>query len=134
MAEAEADNLVTEEEKNAVAEVIKRHFQAIENNDTIDIVETVAENLSSYIGKQNSTEQDVIKYLKHTNEGKNVKKFKTSEYDISKVVTAGIPIYNVRFALNEQINPDDSLHRRVRDFKGTAIVNSKKKITALLLQ
>ena len=134
LAEAEADNLVTEEEKNAVAEVIKRHFQAIENNDTIDIVETVAENLSSYIGKQNSTEQDVIKYLKHTNEGKNVKKFKTSEYDISKVVTAGIPIYNVRFALNEQINPDDSLHRRVRDFKGTAIVNSKKKITALLLQ
>ena len=133
LADAEADNLVTEEERTAVTEVIRHHFQAIENNDTVDVVETVAENLSSYIGKLNSTEDDVVKYLKHTNEGKDVKVFKTSDYDISKVVTAGIPIYNVRFALTELINPDDSLHRKVRGFKGTAIVNAKKKITALLL-
>ena len=134
LADAQENSIVTEEEMGEVTTVIQKHFQAIQDNDSIEILETIAENLSSYIGKQNSTEDDVIKYMKHTNEGRNVKIFKTSDYDVSKVVTAGIPIYNVRFALNEKINPNDSLHSRVRDFKGTAIVNAKKKITALVLQ
>lgn len=133
MIDGTEEHSVTSDEKRSIVQLIEHHFGCmVEENE--DIVNTVAENLSCYIGKQNCTADDVVAYMSHVNADYKEKVMETSNFDIRKVMAADISMFNVQFRLVETIEPEDTLLRQERQFKGTAIVNNHMKITSLILE
>lgn len=133
MIDGTEERSVTSDERRSIVQLIERHFGYMVAEDD-DIVSTVAENLSCYIGKQNCTADDVVAYMNHVNADYKEKLMETSNFDIRKVMAADISMFNVQFRLVETIEPEDTLKRQERQFKGTAIVNNHMKITSLILE
>lgn len=133
MIDGTEERSVTPEERRAAISTIERHFSYMTENDE-DIANTVADNISCYIGKDNCTMEDVIDYMVHVCDTYDTKVMETSGFDVRKIMAAGSPVYNVQFNLKETINPDDTVNCQVRTFSGTAILNRYAKITSLILE
>ena len=131
---------LTDAEEEGTKEVILKHFKAIENNDTVLARTTVANNMSSYLGKKPAAPKDVSIYIRHIYEtpGREIT-FEASDFIIKKMTAfeGGDPIYNVTFTLHEEMNkPNNSSADKEtsKTFKGTAIINDELLITSLLLE
>lgn len=131
---------LTDAEEEGTKEVILKHFKALENNDTVLARQTVAKNISSYLGKKPASPKDVSMYIRHMYEAPDRQiRFEASDFVIKKMTAfeGGDPIYNVTFVLNEEMNkPNGSAidKETSKKFKGTAIVNDDMLITSLLLE
>lgn len=124
---------MTDDEKEKVTAVVKRHFETLQDN-SADILETVAHDLASYLGKPNSTHEDVMNYMRHMHSKPGVKILEPIDFSVQKIATNDLPFYNVSFELVEILNPQDSLKKETKQFNGTAIMNNFMKITSLVLE
>ncbi len=131
---------LTDAEEEGTKEVILKHFNALEKNDTVLARTTVARNMSSYLGKKPAAPKDVSTYIRHMYEtpGRKIS-FEASDFIIKKMTAfeGGDPIYNVTFTLHEEMNiPNSSATDKEtsKTFKGTAIINDEMLITSLLLE
>ena len=123
----------SEEETKQASAVVQKHFTAMqEGSETI--VTTMADNISSYIGKPNPTVSDVLAYMAHFLKGNDTKVFSLSDFNVKKMMQGGDPSYSVQFSLKETINPEDSTEMEVKNLKGTAILNAAMLMTSLVLE
>lgn len=134
MIDGTEERSVTSDERRLIADVIKSHFACMTEGDEDGITNTMAENISCYIGKKNCTQEYVLEYMGNVNSDYKTKVMEAANFNIRKIGVAGIPVFNVQFHLTETINPEDTLNCEERQFNGTAIVNSHMKITSLILE
>lgn len=146
------DNVdLTIEEKASVRETLNTHFDALADNDKGSISATLAEEISSYIGKSNPELEDIYAYMTNMHVAGRTIIFNVKNMDIKKINAAGRNIYNVQFALEEEIftgkhhsgldteagdpsEADKPTASDVKQFKGTAVLNEAMKITSLVLR
>ncbi len=130
---------ITAKEEESVQNVINKHFEAIEHNDSVKLAITISNQLSSYLGKAYCKKSDVNFYLRHVFEtpGREIS-FETSDFIIKKMpYDEDKPLYNVSFSLYEEMNKPSSTDNNKeteRRYKATAIVNSDFLITSLVLK
>lgn len=138
---------LTAEESADVKRVISNHFDALANNDKVAISMTLAHKISSYIGKNDATEEDIYAYMTKTHASGRSIIFEVKNATVSKVAAGSKTVYNVQFSLEESIysapyNPaelaDEELENQspatVKNFTGTAVLNETMKITSLVLK
>lgn len=127
-------------EEDKVVEVIKAHFNAMENNDTLSVNKTIANNISSYMGKTGCKHKDVCEYIKHMYEvpGRKVQ-FETKDFSIKKMTAPDNEdkvIFNVEFLLHENMNKTSANaidNKMEKDFDATAVLNNEFLITSIML-
>lgn len=138
---------LTAEETIDVKNALKNHFDALADNDKVAISMTLAHKISSYIGKNDATEQDIFDYMDHIHQSSRNLVFVVKNAHVSKVEAAGKTMYNVHFALEEATYSNSSSTTvdedgeeaaptpiNVKNFTGTAVLNETLKITSLVLQ
>ena len=155
---AEARNLLSDldseelsvEEKASVKEALTAHFDALGDNDKEAIASTLADEISSYIGKSNPELEDIYAYMTNMHSSGRIIVFIVKNLNITKVDAAGRTIYNAQFSLDEEAykrghhsgldteagEPTENTEEpaEVKHFSGTAVLNSSMKITSLVLR
>ena len=123
----------SEEETKQAAALIKKHFAAMqEGSETI--VTTMADIISSYIGKPNPSISDVLAYMNHFHKGNDTKELSVTDFNVKKMMSGNETMYSVQFLLKETINPEDSASAEVKNLKGTAILDAAMLMTSLVLE
>lgn len=123
---------VTDTESVNAAEVINEHFIALATEDTEKLKSTVADLVSTYIGKTAATPADVVEYMQSIHSDKNRKvSFSIQNTVVSKEVTNHKPEYTVIFLLDEFIKQNG--HTDDISFMCNAKINHEGKITSLIL-
>lgn len=123
----------SDEEVTAAKATVERHFKAMQENEQT-IVTTLADNMSSYIGKPNPTVSDVLAYMAHFHKGNDTKTLTSQDFVVKKMMNADGPMYSVQFLLVETINADDTTHCEVKNLKGNAILDASMHMTSLVLE
>ncbi len=136
------------EEKADVKSVLINHFDALADNDKVAISMTLSHKISSYIGKNDATDQDIYDYMDHIHQsGRNIV-FSVKNVQVTKVDAGGKSVYNVQFALEEAtysgspvaVSEEEGAEAAapaptsVKNFTGTAVINETLKITSLVLK
>lgn len=124
---------VSQAEKTAAADMISKHFAAMQDNSQT-IVTTIADNLSSYIGKPTPTVEDVLAYMAHFHKGSDTKLLEASNYEVEKMMSIDGPMYSVQFKLKETINAEDTAKVEVKHLTGIATLDVNMLITSLVLK
>ena len=123
---------VSNGETTAVTETLIRHFVALSENNKNAIDETVADVLTTYIGKSGISRIDVEKYMESIHADKNrAIQFDIKNVNINKTVDNHTPIFEARFLLEEIITKDG--HTDKIKFNGSARMNKEKQITSMIL-
>lgn len=122
----------TETETTDASMVIANHFQALSTLNRELLKSTIADVVTSYIGKSNLTPADVEKYMEsiHAIDGRKVS-FQLKNIIVSKEVKDHVPTYLVNFVLNETIVQDGKTNQM--NFSGLSKVSNQGKITSLIL-
>ena len=123
----------SESEARQASATITDHFAAMQEGSEA-IVATMADNVSSYIGKPNPQVSDILAYMSHFQRGSVEKVLAVSDFDVRKMLQGGEPSYRVQFVLKETIAPDDSAKTEVKLLNGTAILDASMLITSLVLE
>lgn len=121
------------EEKETVTQTLRNHFHYLTINSD-EIESTVAPVLSSYMGKSQSTSDDVMTYMQHVHADGKMKLIEPHDINIKKIESKSGSLYNATFRLVEVVNPEDSINRQSKSFKGTAVLNSYGEITSVVLE
>lgn len=124
--------VVTDNESINAGQVINDHFVALAQEDEETLKSTVADVVTSYIGKVNATHSDVVQYMQSIHaDGTRKVSFKLQNLVVSKEVTDHRPEYTVSLLLNEYITQNG--HTDDLSFACLAKINHKGKITTLIL-
>lgn len=124
---------VTDEEAKAAKATVEKHFKDMQENEQT-IVTTLADNMSSYIGKPNPTVSDVLAYMAHFHKGNDTKTLSAKDFSVKKMMHPDGPMYSVQFMLVETINADDTTKCEVKNLKGNAILDAAMLMTSLVLE
>ncbi len=124
--------MVTESETEVTGEVINKHFVALATNNSKMLKSTVADVVTSYIGKCNLSPEDVDKYMQniHAIEGRKIS-FSIQNLIVNKDVNEHIPTYIAHFFMQEFIKYGGKTDRM--NFVGMAKINNNNRITSLIL-
>ncbi len=130
---AEIDNgTVTNSETVNASQVINEHFIALANNDSEKLKETIADAISTYMGKSNARPADVEQYMQSMHSDKNrTVSFELQNIIVTKEVNEHKPTYNVHFLLYETIATGN--HTDKISFIGLSHINDAGKIISLIL-
>lgn len=130
---AEIDNgTVTNSETVNASQVINEHFIALANNDSEKLKETIADAISTYMGKSNARPADVEQYMQSIHSDKNrTVSFELQNIIVTKEVNEHKPTYNVQFLLYETIATGN--HTDKISFIGLSHINDAGKIISLIL-
>ncbi len=124
--------VVTDNESVNAGNVINDHFVALATEDSEKLKSTVADVVTSYIGKVNATPADVDQYMRSIHSDKSRKvTFQIQNMVVSKQVAGHKPEYTVSFLLDEYI--EQGSHTDDLCFMCMAKINHEGKITSLIL-
>ena len=123
---------VTSNETGDIAATINQHFIALANNNSEQLMHTVADRLTTYLGKTEITRADVLKYMEqmHAIEGRHIEFF-LRNLIVTKEVNDHTPTFIATFIANEEVTTDGKTGQMI--FAGRATLDSQGKITGLIL-
>lgn len=140
---------LSDEETAAVKAVLRKHFEAMGDNNRAALLGTLAASINSYIGKADPTEEDILAYMSHIHASGRVLVFTVANPQVTKVEAADQLVYNVQFVLKEAVyshslsaDPEadeagDGVKPEpleTKSFTGAAVLNESMRITSLVLK
>lgn len=126
------DGSVSDHEVTDVGLVINNHFVALAKQNKELLKSTVADVVTSYMGKSDVTPADVEKYMFsiHSDNSRDIS-FQIRNLIINKEVENHIPTYSGHFVLTEIVHQGEKTIQHT--FAGMAKINSEGLITSLVL-
>ena len=126
------DGSVSDHEVTDVGLVINNHFVALAKQNKELLKSTVADVVTSYMGKSDVTPADVEKYMFsiHSDNSRDIS-FQIRNLIINKEVENHIPTYSGHFILTEIVHQGEKTIQHT--FAGMAKINSEGLITSLVL-
>ncbi len=123
---------VTNSETVNASQVITEHFTALANNDNESLRETLADVISTYMGRSNASPADVEQYMQSIHSDKNrTVSFELQNIIVTKEVNEHKPTYNVQFLLYETVVTGG--HTDKLSFVGLSRINDAGKIISMIL-
>ncbi len=124
---------VNDEDKQMIAALFKHYFQSINSRDENGLISTVANILTSFLGKENATKNDVIGFLhKIYKEGIANMNFRlNNDFKIDKK-EVGVDEYefSVSFSADQTVNKEDG-KKELNTYKIKATVSPEGKISGM---
>ena len=123
---------LSENEVTDAGQVINNHFIALAKENKELLKSTVADVVTSYMGKSNVTPADIEKYMFsiHSDSSRDIS-FQIRNLIINKEVENHTPTYSGHFVLTEIIHQDEKTFQHT--FAGMATINSEGRLTSLIL-
>jgi len=124
--------IVQEEERSAISGVFRKFFQSINSKDENALMETVSPLMTSFLGKQGATKNDVVTFMNkiYKEDITNMNWHINNDYKIDKKeVGDGEYEYTVQFSARQDIERTDPNKEKQAKYRVKAKVGPDKKIT-----
>ena len=125
--------VVSDDDKAMISQLFRHYFQSISSKDENGLTSTLANILSSFLGKENATKNDVVNYLhKIYKEGIDAMNFRlNNDFKIDKKEVGNNQFeYSVSFSADQIINNENG-ERELNTYKIKATVSPEGKISGM---
>lgn len=122
-----------ESEADAAISVIRQFLYALERGDESSMLESLSSDLKTFMGKTGATKVDAITYMHrlHADDVYSID-ITLGEYEVKKTLDSdGEPQYTIHFSYDQRLNREETSLETFASYKGTAMLNSLKRITSL---
>lgn len=122
-----------ESEADSAISVIRQFLYALERGDESRMLECLSSDLKTFMGKTGATKVDAITYMHrlHADDVYSID-ITLGEYEVKKTLDSyDEPQYTIHFSYDQRLNREDTSLETFASYKGTALLNSLKRITSL---